>query len=64
MKRPNLQIMGIVEGEEIQTKRIENLFNRLVAENFHNIKKESKRCRKFPDHQTIRTKKETCLDIS
>jgi hypothetical protein len=33
MKRPNLQIMGVEEGEEIQTKGIENIFNRIIAEN-------------------------------
>jgi hypothetical protein len=33
MKRPNLQIMGIEEGEEIQTKGIDNLFNKIVIEN-------------------------------
>jgi hypothetical protein len=39
MKRPNLQIMG-VEGEEIQTKEINNLFNRIIAENFPNLEEE------------------------
>jgi hypothetical protein len=38
MKSPNLQIMGI-EGEEIQTKNINNLFNRIIAENFNNFEK-------------------------
>jgi hypothetical protein len=32
--------MGIEEGEEIQTKGTDNLFNRILAENFPNIKKE------------------------
>jgi hypothetical protein len=40
MKRPNLQVMG-VEGEKIQTKDIDNLFNRIIAENFPNLKKEN-----------------------
>jgi hypothetical protein len=40
MKRPNLQIMDVEEGEEIQTKGIDNLFNRLIAENFPNLEKE------------------------
>jgi hypothetical protein len=39
MKRSNLQIMG-VEGEEIQTKYTDNLFNRIIAENFLNLNKE------------------------
>jgi hypothetical protein len=38
MKRPNLQIMG-VEGEEIQTKGIDNLFKRIIAENFLILRK-------------------------
>jgi hypothetical protein len=40
MRRPNLQIMGVEEGEEIQTKGIDNLFNRIIAENFPNLEKE------------------------
>jgi hypothetical protein len=32
--------MGVEEGEEIQTKGTDNLFNRLIAENFSNLKKE------------------------
>jgi hypothetical protein len=40
MKRPNLKIMGIEEGEEIQSKGIDNLFNRMIAEKFPNLKKE------------------------
>jgi hypothetical protein len=40
MKRPNLQIMGIEEGEEIQTKGIDNLLNKLIAESFPNLEKE------------------------
>jgi hypothetical protein len=40
MKRPNLSIMAVEEGEEVQTKGIDNLFNRIIAENFPNLKKE------------------------
>jgi hypothetical protein len=32
--------MGVEEGEKIQTKGIENLFNRIIAENFPNLEKE------------------------
>jgi hypothetical protein len=32
--------MGIEEGEEIQTKGIDNPFNRIRAENFPHLKKE------------------------
>jgi chromosome segregation ATPase len=41
MKIPNVQIMGVEEGEEIQTKGINNLFNRIIAEKFPNLEKES-----------------------
>jgi hypothetical protein len=40
IKRPNLWIMGIEEVEEIQAKSIENIFNKIIAENFPNLKKE------------------------
>jgi hypothetical protein len=40
MKRPILQIMGIKEGEEVQTKGIDNLFNKIIAENFPDLEKE------------------------
>jgi hypothetical protein len=39
IKRPNLQIMTI-EGEEVQAKEIHNIFNKIIAENFPNLKKE------------------------
>jgi hypothetical protein len=32
--------MGVVEGEKIQTKNINKLFNRIIAENFPNFEKE------------------------
>jgi hypothetical protein len=41
MKRTNLQIMSVEEGEEIQTKSIDKLFNRMIAENIPNPEKES-----------------------
>jgi hypothetical protein len=34
IKRPNLRIMGIEEEEEVQTKGICNIFNKIIAENF------------------------------
>jgi chromosome segregation ATPase len=39
IKRPNLRIMGIEEGEEMQTKGIHNMFNKIITENFPNLKK-------------------------
>jgi hypothetical protein len=36
IKRPNLRILGILEGEEVQAKGIHNIFNKIVTENFPN----------------------------
>jgi hypothetical protein len=46
------------------TKYMYNLFNRTIAENLPNLKRESHRCRKLTEHQTIRTKKEVLSDMS
>jgi hypothetical protein len=48
-----------VEGEEIQAKGNDNLFNRIIAEDFPNLKRKSPNYRKLPEHHTIRTKRET-----
>jgi hypothetical protein len=40
IKRPNLRIMGIKEGEEVQAKGIHNIFNKIITENFPNLEKE------------------------
>jgi hypothetical protein len=53
-----------VEGEEIQIEGIGNLVNRIIAENFPNLAKESPRYRKLTEHQTVRTRKETPSDSS
>jgi hypothetical protein len=39
IKRSNLRIMGIEEGEEVQTKGICNIFNKIITENFPNLMK-------------------------
>jgi chromosome segregation ATPase len=39
IKRPNLRIMGIEEGEEVQAKGIHNVFNKTITENFTNLEK-------------------------
>jgi chromosome segregation ATPase len=39
IKRPNLRIMGIEEGEEVQAKEIHNIFNKTITENFSNLEK-------------------------
>jgi hypothetical protein len=39
IKRPNLRIMGIEEGEEVQAKEIKNIFNKIKIANFPNLEK-------------------------
>jgi hypothetical protein len=39
IKRPNLRIMGIEEGEELQAKGMHNMFNKIITENFPNLEK-------------------------
>ena len=40
MKRPNLRIIGIEECEDFQLKGPVNIFNKIIEENFPNLKKE------------------------
>jgi hypothetical protein len=37
IKRINLRIMGIEEGEEVQAKGMCNIFNKILTENFRNL---------------------------
>jgi hypothetical protein len=39
IKRPNLRIMGIEEGQEVQAKGICNIFNKIITKNFPNLEK-------------------------
>jgi hypothetical protein len=39
IKRPNLRIMGIAEGEEMPAKGLYNIFNKIITENFPNLEK-------------------------
>jgi hypothetical protein len=39
IKIPNLRIMGIEEGENVQTKWICNLFNKIIRKGFPNFRK-------------------------
>jgi hypothetical protein len=38
-KRPNLRIMGIEEGQEVQAEVMHNIFNKIITENFQNLVK-------------------------
>jgi hypothetical protein len=40
MRRPNLRIIGVDENEEFQLKGSANIFNKIIGENFSNLKKE------------------------
>ena len=40
MKRENLRMIGIKEGEDSQFKGPENIFNKIIEENIPNLKKE------------------------
>jgi len=44
MKKPNLRIIGMEEGEDSQIKGPENIFNKMIEENFPNLKKEMAIC--------------------
>ena len=40
MRRPNLRIIGVEESEDSQLKGQVNIFNKIIEENFPNLKKE------------------------
>ena len=39
IRRPNLQIIGIDEGEEFQLNGLDQIFNKITEENFSKLKK-------------------------
>jgi hypothetical protein len=39
MKRPKVRIIGIEEGEESQFKGPDNIFNKIIKENFSSLKR-------------------------
>jgi hypothetical protein len=43
MRRPNLQIIGVDENEDFQLERPANIYNKIIEENFPNLKKEMPR---------------------
>jgi hypothetical protein len=62
IKRPNLRIIGIEEGEEVQAKGMHNILNKIITENFPNLEKD--RCKRPPECQTDQFKIELPHDIS
>jgi chromosome segregation ATPase len=61
IKRPNLRILGIEEGEEVQAKGMCSVFNKIKTEKFPNLC--PFRYRKPPEHRTDLTKIELPYDI-
>jgi hypothetical protein len=58
IKTPNLRIMDIEEGEEVQARGIHNIFNKIITEKFPNLEKAMPiQRRKTPGHQTDLTKR-------
>jgi archaeosine-15-forming tRNA-guanine transglycosylase len=39
IKRPNLRVMNIEEGEEVKAKGVHNIFSKIITENFPNLEK-------------------------
>ena len=58
MKRPNLKIIGIEEGEETQAKVTANIFNKTTKENFSNLK-----YKKHTEHEIDWTRKKVLWHI-
>jgi hypothetical protein len=40
MRKPNVRIVGIKESDDSQLKGPVNIFNKIIEENFSNLKKE------------------------
>ena len=40
IKRPNLRTIGVKEGEEVKLNGPENIFNKIIEQNFPNLKKD------------------------
>jgi hypothetical protein len=40
MRKPNLRIIGVDENEEFQLKEPANIFNKIIDDNFTNLRKE------------------------
>lgn len=51
MKRPNLRIITIEEGEQSQVKGAKNIFNKIIDENFLNLQKELSIKKHIEEHQ-------------
>jgi hypothetical protein len=61
MRRPNLRIIGIEEREDSQIKGPVNIFNKIIEENFPDLKKEMSMNKKPIELQIDWTRKEIPL---
>jgi type II secretory pathway component GspD/PulD (secretin) len=65
IKRPNLRIMGIEEGEEVQAKGMRNIVNKIITETFPNLEKDIRiQMQEAPGQETDHIKIELPHDIS
>jgi hypothetical protein len=55
--------MGKQKGKEIQTKVIDDLLNKIIAENFSNLRRYSPKFRCVLEHQKGNIRKETPSNI-
>jgi hypothetical protein len=67
IKTPNLSIMDVEKGEEMQTNGIDNLFNNIIPENFPKLEKERdiqvQEAYRTPNHQDQKGKSPRHLTI-
>ena len=56
MRRPNLRIIGIEEREDSQFKGPGNIFNKIIDENFYDLKKEMPINKQTKNKQTNKQK--------
>jgi hypothetical protein len=40
VRRPNVRIIGVDENEDFQIKKLVNMFNKIIEENFPNLRRE------------------------
>ena len=65
MKRNNIHIIGIPEGEEKEEQGIENLFEKVMMENFPNLmRKKSYKSRNHRESQSRGTQRGPLQDTS
>ena len=65
MKRNNILIIGIPEGEEKEEQGIENLFEKVMMENFPNLmRKKSHKSRNHRESQSRGTQRGPLQDTS